>query len=575
MGPANGAIRKAFAMLGKVQAKQNLSFAILLGDLFSESTPGTDDDFDDLLNGEIAVPLPTYFTVGVKPLPPNVVTKLAASSNELCHNLFFLGRRGTFKTSEGVRIVTLGGALVQQLPEHPDYEPFFTETDARTLHGARNADILLSSEWPLDVNSGSQSARDDIREEPLPQAQQCISNLCSTLKPRYHFSTSSTFFFEREPFYHTPSDPNNDTRQVTRFLSLSPFKNPSGAKFIYAFNLDPSEPTSLSTIQLPPSTTPSPFTTASKRRPFADQRSTYDRFNGGHHADHHGPRKRANNTNNNFTPAGPSECFFCLSNPLFEKHMVVSIGNESYVTVSKGPLPTLTTFPALDGAFPGHMLIIPLSHVSTLSAVGDAATRTATFNEMGRFRKAMDQMLRAKINATVSSEEQKLASVAFEVSRGRVRHLGWQWLPVPAEYGVKGLVEAAFKVKAEDFGYEPFVGIDPDEQVPLDVGEYFRVWVPAKPDSANETSDEQQPPPSGEWKTKSLYTPLAPQQSFDLQFGRKVMAGLLQVEGREKWDLVRQSVEEETACAEAFKLAFGEFDFSLDGGEGEGEGEGR
>ncbi|KAL9622875.1 MAG: hypothetical protein Q9160_002801 [Pyrenula sp. 1 TL-2023] len=572
MGSINGAIRKAFAMLGKVQTKQNLSFAILLGDLFGESSSEVEDVLA-LLKGEIAVPLPTYFAIGNAPLPTSVVAKLKASSNELCHNLFFLGRRGTFKTSEGVKIVTLGGSLMQQLPENPEYEPFFTENDARGLHGANNADILLSSEWPLGLNSGSQSARDDIRDEPLPQAQQCISNLCSTLKPRYHFSTSSTFFFEREPFYHTPSDPNNDTRQVTRFLSLSSFKNPSGAKFVYAFNLDPSEPTSLPPTQLPPSTTPSPFTTAPKRLPpHTDQRSTYNRFNGNEHDHHHRPRKR--NNNNNFTPAGPSECFFCLSNPLFEKHMVVSIGNESYVTISKGPLPTLTTFPALNGAFPGHMLIIPLSHVSTLANVGDASTHAATFAEMGRFRKAMDQML-LKINAKVPEKHQRLASVTFEVSRNRVRHLGWQWLPVPAEYGAKGLVEAAFRVKAEDFGYEPFVKIGPEEQVPGDVGEYFRVWVPTKPDTdtamegmdGGEAGEREQ----GEWKTKSLYTPLRAEQSFDLQFGRKVMAGLLQVEGRERWDLVRQSVEEETGCAEKFKEAFKEFDFSLEGDGEEGE----
>lgn len=551
-------------MLSKVQAKQALSFAIILGDLFArKSSESGCDDVDALLKGEITVPLPTYFMVGQEPLPTEVVEKLHASSHELCHNLFFLGRRSTFKTSEGIKIVTLGGSFVQEEPKAPDYLPYFTEKDARVLHGANSADILLSNEWPLGVSSGSRSAKDDIKKEPLPASQQCISNLCSTIKPRYHFSPSPTFFFEREPFWHAPSETESTTRIVTRFISLGSFRNSFNAKFIYAFSLDPVDGATNITAQLPLSITPSPFTLAQKRRPLPDQRFQDANF----HGDQNG-RNSHRRLKRSLVPAGPEECFFCISNPEFEKHMVVSIGNESYVTISKGPLPTLTTFPALGSAFPAHMLIIPFSHTSTLSAISDVNTRSATFQEMLRYCLAMNSMLH-KLTATALPEQQ-LSSVTFEVSRSRVRHIGWQWLPVPADYAVKGLVEAAFRLKAEDFRYAPFIDVDPDAEVNSNVGEYFRVWVPvsAGADVKAEGHDEaasgetKQWQPAG-WKIKSMYIPIAPEQGFDLQFGRKVMAGLLQAEGREKWDLVRQSADEETECAERFKEALREFDFTL------------
>lgn len=560
MGPVNGAIRNAFTTLSKIQAKQDLSFAVILGDLFTslDSAVGS-DDVPALLNGDIRVPLPTYFTIGREPLPAEVVTKLEISSNELCHNLFFLGRRSTFKTSEGIRIVNLGGSYTQKAAGVTDYLPLFTENDARILHGANNADILLSNEWPLGVTSGSQTAKDDIGGNPLPASQQCISNLCSTLKPRYHFSVSSGFFYEREPFHHPPSDPNSNARPVTRFISLGFFKNLSGAKFVYAFALDPSDTVTASTTKIPLSTTLSPFAPAQKRRPLPDQYSGYASSYGqdGQNSYHRGKRK--------FAPAGPEECFFCVSNPKFEKHMVVSIGDESYITISKGPLPTSTTFPALNSAFPGHMLIIPLNHNSTLSGLSDPKIRAATFQEMSRYRRAMDSML-LHVTATAVAPDQKLTTVTFEVSRARVRHLGWQWLPVPAHFASKGLVEAAFRVKAGDLGFAPFVDIDPNVEVGLEVGEYFRVWLPVPSSSdanakVGETNSGGVEQPA--WEIKSMYTPIAPEQSFDLQFGRKVMAGLLQVEGREKWDLVRQSVTEETECAKRFKDAFTDFDFTL------------
>ncbi len=63
-------------------------------------------------------------------------------------------------------------------------------------------------------------------------------------------------------------------------------------------------------------------------------------------------------------PVGPSNCWFCLSNPTVAKSLIVSIGSLSYLGVSKGPFldPSFNAVPFSGG----HLLIVPLSHTSSL-----------------------------------------------------------------------------------------------------------------------------------------------------------------------------------------------------------------
>jgi Protein similar to CwfJ C-terminus 1 len=47
---------------------------------------------------------------------------------------------------------------------------------------------------------------------------------------------------------------------------------------------------------------------------------------------------------------GRSECWFCMASAEFEEHLVVVIGDESYIAMPKG------------GLVPDHTLIIPIAH---------------------------------------------------------------------------------------------------------------------------------------------------------------------------------------------------------------------
>lgn len=73
VGNVNGQLKSLSAKLSTLHDKNNFSFAIVAGDLFDED----DNIVADLLDEKISIPLPTYFTVGVKPLPRRVVDRLS------------------------------------------------------------------------------------------------------------------------------------------------------------------------------------------------------------------------------------------------------------------------------------------------------------------------------------------------------------------------------------------------------------------------------------------------------------------------------------------------------------------
>lgn len=539
----NGQFTAVFNKISALHKKNSFSFALIAGDLFADSLTATAEDQDHvtaLVDGRIDIPLPTYFALGSHALPEQVEQKLDAAAGEVCPNLYFLGKRTTIKTAEGVRIVGLGGALDSNLIgiSKDKYHPFYNEDDARALKGANNADILVTSQWPADIRTGSKV--DFVVDGSGPSHQQCIADLCSTLKPRYHFSTSPNAFFEREPFFHAPSEGAPDGYPITRFISLASYNNPKKQKWIYAFSIDPTVTPPLS---IPAGTTASPLSFVAKKRVAP--------------ADHHSHRLAADNTQQHRrtrkrprAPAPtPAECFFCLSNPTVATHLIASIGTDAYLTTAKGPLTTAHTFPALP--FPAHMLIIPLAHAPTLASM-EPDVRASTYAEMARYRRALQRML-------LRCAGGKLGAVAWEVSRTGGIHTHWQVLPVPAELIRRGLVDAAVKVEAENERYpavrEKDVGDGAEEG-----RDFFRmvVWEPPEGEDGSEDAEQV----GG--REKHLMLSLDESFRFDLQFGRRVMAKLLGLEGRMHWQDCGQSHEDEVGDVEAFKKAFKPFDFSLE-----------
>ena len=543
LGSLNGQLESGFNKLATLHAKNNFSLAILTGDVF---TPSTDDDtISSLLNGSLQVPLPTYFTIGTHSLPPRVAEKVEADE-EICHNLHFLGKRSTIKTADGLRIVALGGLLDAAIvggQSHEQHLPFHTDGDAKTLRGANTADILLTAMWPAGVWKGSKVALDPAQQAAV-QSTSAIADLCAALKPRYHLSASpDAFFYEREPFVH-PSAEATDAPSITRFISMAPFGNDVKAKAMYAFSLNKTD------AAVPPGVTASPFDPQEKKRSHGD--GSYSRFGrdgdgGGRYGHKHKQHRRRNRS----PPPGPDRCYFCLSNANVSTHMLCSIGEESYITTAKGPLPTSTTFADQGLEFPAHFIIIPLVHGPTIPSMGDTtdakSEASRAYREMTRFREAIQAMVASKSN-------HKLGVVTWEISRDRNVHLIWQVMALPAELIQKGVAEAAFRVEAENQKYPTFQTkeLALEDQAPF--GDFLRVWL-----WADNGEDKI--------KGKSLVMPLSSDIRFDLQYGRRVVAKLLGLEKRFVWQECEQTVEEETRDANAFKEAFKAWDFTLEGEE--------
>ncbi|KAK9374760.1 CwfJ C-terminus 1-domain-containing protein-like protein, partial [Lipomyces chichibuensis] len=221
-------------------------------------------------------------------------------------------------------------------------------------------------------------------------------------------------------------------------------------------------------------------------------------------------------------------CFFCLSNPQLAQHFIVSIGEESYVTTAKGPLPTSDS-QGLD--CPGHVLIIPLSHNPTVASITDTATRKNTMAEIMKYRRCIATML----------ARHGYVAVAFEISRHNGIHFHVQVIPVPDSKLSEVLNE--FENAAKTNGYTIIERDEEDENE--DSGneeDFFKVYLGEK---------------------KILYISLPPEVRFDLQFGRKVLATVLNLPERLDWKSCVQNEKDEIQDAEQFKTLFKVYDFTL------------
>ncbi|KAJ8608028.1 hypothetical protein MRB53_039934 [Persea americana] len=463
--------KEVITKLSNLHKKQQFALAIVAGNLFGEQTSEHDSEVQDLLDGKIEIPLPTYFSLGRTPLP---------------------------STQFGN----------------------YTDLDGRSAISYHEADILITTDWPESIRTGSTAT---YNGEPGKEVQS-IANLCSTLKPKYHFSASPAFF-EREPFFHEVEPP----RPITRFISLAPYGNADKQKWIYAFSLDSS---AAPPAVLPTGTTASPLKT-SRKRGLDSQQKAFNSFrysNGEQPRDEHRGKRRKHQTKTD-----PDKCYFCLSNPSCEAHMIASIGEDAYLTIAKGPLTTRDYIPRSCNT--GHMLIIPLMHVAIIGSL-DADAQKSTRQEMQKYRQALQTCV-----ASRSTDNQKLGAVTWEISRAGGVHHHWQFLPVPADLITSGKVEAVMKAEAESLSYPEF-SKKADEIAVMEEGNFFKVMV------------------WSEGMEFDMVMPLDETFRFDLQFGRRVMGKLMKLESRTNWKDCGQSRQEEEADVARFKEIFKAFDFS-------------
>jgi len=386
-----------------------------------------------------------------------------------------------------------------------------------TLKGVNATDILISNEWPAGVERNSATAPGSRMGGSKP-----VAELAHQLRPRYHFVPGGEKHWEREPYRNEIRKGESGDR-ISRFYALGDWGNAGKQKAIFAFSLNITEPTTAAATS-----TASPYADARGTKRLAEENPNGTFFWGDHTSQHHHKRRGGGRGHQPRPPPGPDSCFFCLSYPQLEKHLIVSIGSESYLTTAKGPLTSAATNPE-KLPFSGHILIIPFSHTPTLPLIEDEETRKSTLGEMRRYKLAIEKMLSTR----------GCGAVTFEIRRRNGVHAHWQFVPVATE--LLASVDAAFEAAAGEGlgrGFE-------DEEESEEPGDAFTYWI------------------SGAERGRELK--LEANEYFDLQFGRRVLAGVLGT-GRERgnWRDCVLGVEEESNDAKMFKEAFAEFDFSLE-----------
>lgn len=590
LGAPDGRCAELVERLSAIQAKHGpFAAAFVLGDLFG---PVLDDEARRLLDGSLSrtwcahpVPIPTYFFHGTRAFPEGLAEP-RDGVQPLAPNLYYLGRVGLAE-AEGFRVAFCGGSGAA----HADgaLEPLDAPEallgdarlalgtapppagDAESLHEARAqaaalaayaeraaadaerlaqrvpVDFLLTNAWPAQITRLSSVPRPAHAERwgvaPLARVAEAV-------RPRYHFASAPAraeaaarrvpvdadalacgVFWEREPYENPPfaALPPPRVPPVTRFVSLARVGNAHKARWFMALQVAPADALAAGVEPAPvrpANLTASPLVGV-PAAPRAEERDVrrYD-------AAPAPPAKRRKAARREVAPVGPEQCWFCLSNPRLEKHLVVTLGDECYMALPKGQLPASADASTLVPGG-GHVLLVPIAHIAS-AYVADASA-PALRVELRAFRAALAACYAAYGAAPVSWE-------VVRRSNTRAGHTQTQVVPVPRD-ALAG-VEAAFRAAAADadLAFE-----DAEVAAAFDDVASERVSARDREDYCLiEVGD-----------VRLLL--LLRGERFNLQFPRETLAAHLGVPERAEWRACVRDAAVEAAECDAFKDAFEEF----------------
>ncbi|SCU90062.1 LAME_0E06898g1_1 [Lachancea meyersii CBS 8951] len=443
--------------------------------------------------------LPVFFTNGDGML----VEKQGSES--LGHNLTLLNGYGMFQNSSGLRIGYLTGNKNFIMDNEEQIKSYFKSAEIKDL------DILITDGWSkaLFLNDNDQSRADTLEDE-----------IVKISKPKYHFATlAKSKFHEATPFKWA------DSETITRCLNIAEYN--SGARWAYAFSVD----STLSDNQaLPKVLANNPY----EAKPFSKR--TFEAEEPKSHTLTKRPKQIL-----------PEECRFCLSNPAVQDHLIIHISEHAYLTIAKGPL----TMPTSQMDFSGHCLLIPIKHIPKL--------KTAEVSQGDVFDSTLYQELEKYENSIVAMNHQQfqMSTVVFEINSQNSVHYHIQIMPIPA-----------YLIPKFDSALE--------RQVHFNNTKYSNN-AKLKFDTFQGTSDDsfraKLNDPSLNYikfavHENSTACPKIYMATFnsgeriDLQFGRRVLAFVLKLPKRAKWDspACTQTLEQEKHDVQAFQAHFKSFE---------------
>lgn len=527
------------------------------------------NEIEPYLKGEKKASVSTYFITTYEDFNHKSLERIQMGG-PLCENITYLGKQG-LQEIKGFHIAYISGMWSPKHPKgskkssqqqmivdwrEPDVAPLLKQLSDPQFKGA---DILLSNAWPqgvLNELGDTQYPAGISLLECENYGSDIVARVAVLATPRYHFARDKDhhIFFERPPYRNGPQFPREGRWPVTRFFSLADAFNTKKQRFLYAFNTVPlRQMLPLELYVEPPNTTPFPFEKFKFDRENArkyqkieieEETSKYDddklmsetssNYGGYFYSvtasqssqsqnNRNKREKRKENEKGKKSDDRGSGCWFCLSNPKVEKHLVISVADETYLALAKGPINEF------------HVLIIPIEHLSSTVSLPDN-----TLREVNAYKEALKQCFKGH------------CMIFFERNiplKGKgPQHMHIQAIPV--SINLLPQIKITFQKEAESIGFQLK---EVDKSVPLkelvaDVP-YFYVETPdvnllkvfaAENDAASDN-----------------------EQKIPLQFGRRVIAKLLGCPEREDWRSCHQSQEVETQIVANFKQLFKPFDFSL------------
>ncbi|CAJ2649880.1 unnamed protein product [Trifolium pratense] len=583
-GDVFGRLNQLFKRVSSVNKSAGPFDALLCVGQFFPDSPELLDEFMAYIEGGSHIPLPTYFIGDYGVAAPKIL--LAASKDsanrgfkmeglKVCDNLFWLKGSGKFNLF-GLSVTYLSGRKSSNVQQFGTY----SEDDVDALRAIAEepgvVDLFLTNEWPSGVTNGAAASDIPAGFSDSTGSDSTISELVQEIKPRYHIAGSKGIHYAREPYS------NVDAVHITRFIGLASVGNRDKQKFIHAISPTPASTMSSTEIAMKTTnTTLSPYTSAEEKaspkdtvkRPsdgssdsqhwrydVSQKRQKYDtgdklcfkftssgscprgetcNFRHDTDATEHclrgvcfeflnkgkcdkGPDCRFRHSLQDEGPDTRSnrsrECWFCLSSPNVESHLIISIGEHYYLALAKGPL------------VEDHVLIIPVEHMPntlSLSSESDA--------ELLRFQNSLKRYFK----------NQEKEVIFFEWASVRGFHANLQVIPIASSKAV--MVEKAFNLAAQKLEFK-FVTKKFDS---ISDGRKF-----LKTQIDGNSSLFYAEIPGG----TILLHHVEEKDTFPAQFGREVLAGLLNMADNADWRNRKHNKDEELKIVEDFKNRFQEYD---------------
>lgn len=537
VGDVNGQFDQLFTRVSSVNKKAGpFDMLLCVGNFFGENC---DSQYDSLIHGSLELPsIPIYILGPTEPSLEKYYKKSDESGDdenfnygfEIVDGLIYLGKTGILTGESGIKIAYLSG---REDIESQKSKCFFSEEDLKSLilsHQSQSSiiDILITNQWPKNVLKYSDGHTKGM-EEHDENGSLLISQLVKEIKPRYHFTSSHESYYERNP-YRNHQILAEATRHVTRFISIANVGNKTKAKWLYAFSISPANLMDKEElIKQPTDVTENPFLDMKISKPINtrinDEKAPqffYDLNREIESKESYGRKRFQKNENvsnkKRSQPPQPKEpCWFCLASPDVEKHMIISIGEHTYLAMAKG------------GLTDDHLLILPIGHHrSTVELVDNQELN----EEITKFK-----------NALIQYFDSKNCCVVFFERNFKSSHLQIQVVPVNKSKAqdLKTIIQDFTEERALKFNELP-ENCELSEALNPGIP-YFYIEVP----------------------NAKFFMRIKSGEYFPLQLGREILAHTLILNCQDKidWKECALSKEQTTSIANRIRKEFEPFDFTL------------